>query len=140
MADFNGDGIPDLVTGRDIVFGDGSGDFSNGLRVPYNMGTDIETPRTVASVDIDNDGELDLVVSPRGPGPYGDSSPYYLLNPGSGDFSKATMHRLGGPQPSRRTEVLTPMDRSDTKLYLLGSSVHTFLYHTLNGAHRAVCR
>ena len=123
VADFNGDGIPDLVTGRDIVFGDGSGNFFNGQRVPYNTGTDIETPRTVASVDIDNDGELDLVVSPRGPGPYGDSSPYYLLNPGSGDFSKATMVKLNAI-PDRHTEVLTPMDLNGDGLMdmVLGNS------------------
>ena len=123
VADFNGDGIPDLVTGRDIVFGDGSGNFFNGQRVPYNTGTDIETPRTVASVDIDNDGELDLVVSPRGPGPYGDSSPYYLLNPGSGDFSKATMVKLR-TFPNRHTEVLTPMDLNGDGLMdiVLGNS------------------
>jgi hypothetical protein len=35
VADFNDDGHPDLLTGGDIVLGDGSGDFSNGERVPY---------------------------------------------------------------------------------------------------------
>ena len=55
-ADFSGDGVPDLLTGTDIVLGDGSGDFSNGVRVPYNMGGDVNTPATVTSVDIDLDG------------------------------------------------------------------------------------
>ena len=110
VADFNDDGIPDLVTGTDIVFGDGSGDFSNGLRVPYNMGDDVETPLTVTSVDIDLDGDMDLVVSPSGAGPFGQSTPYILLNPGSGDFSAATMVKLGSLAADRETTVLKPMD------------------------------
>jgi hypothetical protein len=64
----------------------------------------------VTSLDIDNDGDLDLIVSPRGPGPYGHSTPFYLLNPGSGDFSKESLHRLGGPQPDRQTKALRSMD------------------------------
>lgn len=124
VADFNGDGIPDLVTGTDIVLGDGTGDFSAGQRVPYNMGDGVQTPLTVTSMDIDNDGDIDLVVSPRDAGPFGHSTPYYLLNPGSGDFSKAEMHRLGGPQPNRQTKVLTPMDLNGDGLMdmLLGNA------------------
>ena len=123
VADFNDDGIPDLLTGTDIVLGDGSGDFSNGVRVPYNMGDDVETPLTVTSVDIDLDGDEDLIVSPSGAGPFGESTPFILLNPGSGDFSTATMIKLGGLQPGRLTEVLQPVDMNSDGLVdlILGS-------------------
>lgn len=123
VADFNGDGIPDLVTGTDIVLGDGTGDFSQGKRVPYNMGDGVQTPLTVTSVDIDNDGDIDLVVSPRDAGPFGQSKPYYLLNPGSGDFSKAEMRQLSGLLPNKQTKVMTPMDLNGDGLMdmLLGS-------------------
>ena len=75
VADFNDDGFPDLLTGSDIVLGDGTGDFSNGERVPYATGSDTETPLTVTSIDYDLDGDVDLVVSPASAGPLGGATP-----------------------------------------------------------------
>ena len=81
-ADVNGDGLPDIITGTDIVLNDGNGDFSEMERVPYWKGE--EVPKEVTSLDVDNDGDIDLIVVVDG-----EPGATILLNPGSGDFSEA---------------------------------------------------
>ena len=81
-ADVNGDGLPDIITGTDIVLNDGNGDFSEMERVPYWKGE--EVPKEVTSLDVDNAGDIDLIVVVDG-----EPGATILLNPGSGDFSEA---------------------------------------------------
>jgi hypothetical protein len=66
VGDFNGDGIPDLVTanyGSDnvsVLLGHGDGTFGPQQTFPAGSG-----PASVAVADVDGDGNLDLVVANR---------------------------------------------------------------------------
>ncbi|HEY3990553.1 MAG TPA: VCBS repeat-containing protein [Acidobacteriaceae bacterium] len=66
-ADFNGDGLPDLVTTNlddgtvTILLGDGKGDFRNASGSPFAAGA---KPWQVAVDDVDRDGKADLVIIP----------------------------------------------------------------------------
>ena len=62
-------------------------------------------PRAVTAADIDGDGDADVIVSPRGDGPFGESMPYAIINPGDGDLSRSETVLLSGLQPNRDTEV-----------------------------------
>ena len=106
LADFNGDGVPDLLTGMQILLGDGSGDFSMVTPIDYTT----ELPRAVTSMDIDGDGDEDLIYSVTLSGV---ATVYSLLNPGNGDFSEATAIALGGLTAGRRTTVMKPVDLND---------------------------
>lgn len=128
VADFNGDGILDLLTGMiailfrrlfcsillrwmvsallvgmDIVLGDGTGDFINGARLPYAR--DVEMPRAVTAADIDGDGDEDVIVSPGSDGPFGQNMPYAIINPGDGNLLQSETVLLAGLLPNRNTEV-----------------------------------
>ena len=70
MADFNRDGIPDLVTANfgagydggpgdvSVLFGHGDGTFSNETRVPTS-----QHPSEVSAADVDGDGVGDLILT-----------------------------------------------------------------------------
>jgi hypothetical protein len=64
VGDFNGDGIPDLVTADDksdtvsVLLGNGDGTFKP--RVPYSVGS---FPQVVAIGDFNGDGKLDLATA-----------------------------------------------------------------------------
>ena len=69
VADFNGDGIPDLATAFaghtgevDVWLGDGSGKFPTGT--PFVV---LATPYSIAATDVNGDGFQDLVFATEGP-------------------------------------------------------------------------
>ena len=106
VADFNDDGIADLLTGTQILLGDGTGDFS---AVDASTGYASEMPRAVTSMDIDGDGDIDLICSSTS----GASKVYALLNPGSGDFSGSEPVTLGGTSSAHRTIAMEPFDANE---------------------------
>ncbi len=68
VADFNGDGIPDVATCNgyspgtaNILIGNGDGTFREALS--YDAG---EGPEDIAAADFDGDGNLDIVVADHG--------------------------------------------------------------------------
>jgi hypothetical protein len=69
VADFNGDGIPDLVTANyrsnnvTVLLGNGSGGFAPAPGSPFAVGT---APQSVAVADFNGDGIEDLAVANNG--------------------------------------------------------------------------
>jgi uncharacterized protein (TIGR03437 family) len=64
VADLNGDGLPDLITGYDILVGRGDGSFEPPR--PYFNSTDAAVvPVPFAAADFDGDGHPDLAVGSR---------------------------------------------------------------------------
>ena len=84
-ADLDGDGYQDVISGRHVVLNTDTnkGDFT---AVPVEYWKYGPTPFAVTPADVDGDGDVDLVVVPRDAT---DPVIQYLLNDGSGDFSKA---------------------------------------------------
>jgi uncharacterized protein (TIGR03437 family) len=88
VLDVNGDGKPDLIVATGIpaknyqisvLLGNGDGTFQAPLNVPLPPG---ETPNALAVVDLDGDGNPDIVVSDC----CSDSSTSYLRGNGDGTF------------------------------------------------------
>ena len=101
VRDVNGDGNPDIMVGTTfqqqsrLYLGDGSGGFTNV--------TETNLPQVKASVgdmefgDVDEDGDLDLVLTDNGEGNLALNSggrTMLWLNDGSGKFSDATAARM----------------------------------------------
>jgi hypothetical protein len=99
VGDFNGDGIPDLVTTNnnygpggaiDVLLGNGDGTF----QVSARYQTDALGPLTVA--DFNGDGNLDLAVLDFGSPPDYNPGISVLLGNGDGTFQPPTLYLLGG--------------------------------------------
>ena len=94
-ADLNGDGYPDVVSGTEVLINPGTGDFHNVRSTPYwdTAAQGGATPVLVMGIDIDYDGDNDLVVHASAPSPMGGRT-HVLINPGSG--LEATEMALNG--------------------------------------------
>jgi len=82
VADLDGDGDLDIVTGNDMALGqiflnDGSGHFNE-----HASFGEISSVRSVTLADIDNDGDIDILVTSRG------RPNRIFLNDGRANFSK----------------------------------------------------
>ena len=108
-ADFNKDGKPDVVTtdldqnAVSILLGDGKGGLHDAPGSPFPAG---EAPWAVAIDDMNNDGNLDLVVIPYAPDVRDpkDFAVTVLLGDGKGGFRKApglTLSLAGCEGPDR---------------------------------------
>ncbi len=91
IADFNGDGIPDVVVSYledytvGVMFGKGDGTFQ--AQTTYNVG---KHPFAVAVADLNHDGHPDIVTANEN-----DSTISVLLNNGTGGFGAATTYTVG---------------------------------------------
>jgi hypothetical protein len=87
VADFNGDGFPDIAVSNDdpdrklIYFNDGKGNF----RIGSEFGRPEWSTRNLSVADINNDGLPDLILANRGDS--GKTSNDICLNKGKGQFS-----------------------------------------------------
>jgi len=87
LADFNGDGFPDIAVSNDapdrklVYFNDGKGNFTIGSE----FGLPEWPTRNLSVADINNDGLPDLILANRGD--LGKTSNYVCLNKGKGQFS-----------------------------------------------------
>lgn len=92
LADLNGDGFSDLVTGNtgggdlSLLFGNGDGTFQPVVNVPVGS-----SPREVVALDVDGDADTDLVCAN-----VNSSNLALLLNDGTGSFAAATFFEGGG--------------------------------------------
>ena len=83
VADFNGDGLMDVLTGRSVVLNDGDGTFEDHVPTQYWLHGPV--PADVKVGDFDGDGDVDILVAPGNR-----VDPVQIvLNPGSGDFTRA---------------------------------------------------
>lgn len=108
VGDVNGDGLPDIAVGNSAEKGGQARNFL-WLNDPSNRGHFIDASANlpvfagdeaqgIALVDIDKDGDLDMVVANQSP------TNRLLLNDGKGHFSDATA-RLGKSVPTQTREV-----------------------------------
>jgi hypothetical protein len=87
VADFNGDGFPDIAISNDapdrklVYFNDGKGNFTVGAE----FGLPDWPTRNLSIADINNDGLPDLILANRGE--LGNTSNYVCLNKGKGQFN-----------------------------------------------------
>lgn len=102
IADFNGDGFPDIAVSNDapnqklIYFNDGKGNFAIGSE----FGQRKWPTRNLSIADINNDGLPDLILANRG-----GVSNYICLNMGKGNFNNDCISFA--PYPST---TITPSD------------------------------
>ena len=97
VADFNGDGIPDMAVAffedYTVQVLDGNGDGTFGAAATYSVG---KHPYAIASADLNHDGHPDLVTANEA-----DGTISVLLNSGTGGFSAASGSPITvGTQPT----------------------------------------
>ncbi|HEV2425326.1 MAG TPA: FG-GAP-like repeat-containing protein [Terriglobia bacterium] len=102
VADFNGDGIPDLAAADydanqvSVLLGTGNGVF--GTAVNYSVGTE---PVGIAAADFNGDGKADLVTAN-----FGKKNVSVLLGNGDGTFQSAVTYSAGsGPRAVAAIDV-----------------------------------
>lgn len=100
VADFNGDGFPDIAFGVNasqpqiaIIFGDGHGGFSAPRVIP--VANDATGVAGLVLLDANNDSKPDLVVNTASVTTNTHES-FLLLNDGTGNFSVAHLSSNGG--------------------------------------------
>lgn len=102
LADFNGDGLPDLVTSYDILLGKGDGSF--GPPVRYMSRELVEWagyPIPFETADFNGDGHLDLVVVWVFEDGFGAGTTFVSIFEGNGDGSmKPSVEHTVGDFPS----------------------------------------
>jgi hypothetical protein len=87
VADFNGDGSPDIAVSNDapdrklVYFNDGKGNF----KIGSEFGLPEWPARNISIADINRDGLPDIILANRGDS--GKTSNYVCLNKGKGQFS-----------------------------------------------------
>jgi FG-GAP-like repeat/IPT/TIG domain/FG-GAP repeat len=91
-GDFNGDGIPDLITLEftNISFSQGNPDGSFQLQIDSPLPTGVNSASTPAVGDFNRDGHLDVVLA-------GDSTVYFMPGNGDGTFGSAVQFSTGAP-------------------------------------------
>jgi len=98
-VDLNGDGYPDVVTGTEVFLNPGHGEFTNvkGMpwRTPSAAGAQDAEPTSIVGVDVDGDGDNDLVVSQQRTSST-DGGIFVLYNPGNGLIADDTGIALNG--------------------------------------------
>ena len=86
LEDLNEDSYPDIVVGltNDIFYflNDGNGNFDD----PINLDSTINRPNSIKTGDIDNDGDLDLLVASGNATNF--HRVFWMENDGSFNFSK----------------------------------------------------
>ena len=100
-VDLNGDGYPDVVTGTEVYLNPGHGEFTNVKGMPWRppIAADAPpeegSPSSIIGVDVDGDGDNDLVVSQR-PTSTTEGAIFVLYNPGNGLIADDTGIALNG--------------------------------------------
>jgi hypothetical protein len=100
VGDFNGDGIPDLVTsGGSLLLGKGDGTFQPGPG--FAITADLDA-RSLAVADFNGDGILDLAMANRGtrPNNFTDGNVTVLLGNGDGSFQPPQSYAAGSSYSS----------------------------------------
>ena len=136
VADFNGDGIPDVATCNgyspgtaNILIGNGDGTFREALS--YDAG---EGPEDIAAADFDGDGNLDIVVADHGNNfddpLYGGTVVSLQYGNGDGTFRDASLET--GIAKAERTYSMTSIaaDLNEdgwTDLYVASDSTPSLL-------------
>jgi FG-GAP-like repeat/Abnormal spindle-like microcephaly-assoc'd, ASPM-SPD-2-Hydin len=97
VADFNSDGKLDVaaitITGKvAVLLGRGDGTFQSA--VYYDIDSEVESVRSVASADLDGNGDIDLAVAD-----YLGGNIYVLLGNGDGTFKQPAKMPMNGPYP-----------------------------------------
>ena len=82
----NGDGYPDVVTGTEVYLNPGHGEFTNVMGMEWFTPTGrLGETTSIVGVDVDGDGDNDLVISQPNSGTAGSKADIFLLtNPGDG--------------------------------------------------------
>jgi hypothetical protein len=154
IADFNGDGNPDLLASRargDLVlyFGDERGRFRGEPRA-IAFEEPLRGPSVLTTGDIDADGDLDFwlgqykpaYVGGQMPSPFYDANDgypsYLMLNDGDGNFTPATLEAGLGAKRFRRTYTSSLLDLDmdgDLDLLVVSDYAGVDLYHNDGTGH-----